>query len=285
MAGTLIIFSQLEYFRNQDLGFSADNILIVDHAEKMGPQLESFRDEIRQLPGVQQASISMDIQGGYQDIFTRESDDRKFTLDAYKVDEYVFETLGLSLAAGRSFDAARPTDRDGVIINEVAASLLGWTPEDAIGEKLIYVGDDVGPQEIIGVVKDFHFQSLRESIAPLVLFSTRSAIWGDGRIVSIKYESQSLRDIVRAVEAKWTERVANTPLEYAFYREDILAQYKQEEQAARLFSVFTIFSIVIAVIGLVGLVSYSAEQRKKEIGIRKVFGASLSRIYVMINAQ
>jgi putative ABC transport system permease protein len=285
MAVTLIIFSQLEYFRNQDLGLSVDNVLIVDHAEKLGEQLESFRDEIRQLPGVVSASMSMDIQGGYQDIFTRERDDRKLTLDTYKIDEYLFETLSLSLAAGRTFDPARSGDQNGVLINEVAEAQLGWTPEEAIGERLIYIGDDVGPQEIIGVVRDFHFQSLRQSIAPLVLFHTSSRIWGDGRIVTIKYESSELKNIIQAVDRKWNARASQTPLEFSFYREDIMAQYKQEEQAASLFSIFAMFSILIAIIGLVGLVSYSAEQRKKEIGIRKVFGASLSRIYVMINAQ
>jgi putative ABC transport system permease protein len=285
MAGTLIIFSQLEFFRNQDLGLSTDNVLIIDHAEKLGTQLESFREELRQVPGVEDASISMDFRGGYEDIFTRESDDRKVTLDQCKIDEQFFNTMKLSLVAGRSFDASSPSDRNAAIINENAARQLGWSPAEALGQRLIYIGDDVGPQEIIGVVADFHFQSLRQNITPMVLFHIHSGMWGDNRIVTIKYANQELKAILREVEERWNRRVDHLPLEFTFYDEVINAQYRREEQAGTLFSIFTILSITIAVIGLVGLVAYAAEQRKKEIGIRKVFGASLTGIYVMINVQ
>ena len=285
MAGTLIIFSQLDYFQNQDLGLNADNIIMIDHAEKLGTQLESFRDELSLVPGVQHASVSMDIRAGFEDIFTKESDDQKITLDQCKIDHHFFETLELSLVAGRSFEESRPSDANAVILNERAVQQLGWTPEQAVGQRLIYTGDDVGPLEIIGVVRDFHFQSLRETIAPMLFLNINTRMWGDSRIVSLKVAPGKLQEVLAAVEKKWDKRVSETPLEYTFYDEQLKAQYRQEQQAGSLFSIFTILSISIAMIGLVGLVAYSAEQRKKEIGIRKVFGASLSSIYMMINAQ
>jgi putative ABC transport system permease protein len=119
----------------------------------------------------------------------------------------------------------------------------------------------------------------------MVLFHIQSDMWGDNRIVTVKYANHELKAILREVEERWNRRVNHTPLEYTFYDEVINAQYRREEQAGTLFSIFTILSITIAIIGLVGLVAYAAEQRKKEIGIRKVFGASLTGIYVMINVQ
>jgi len=285
MAGTLIIFSQLDFFQNQDLGLSTENILIIDHAEKLGAQLESFRDEVSVVPGVEIAAVSTNIRGGYEDIFTKESDDQKVTLDQCKIDSHFFETLSLSLAAGRSFEESRPSDRNAIVINEQAAHQLGWTPEQAIGQRLIYSGDDIGPLEIIGVVKDFHFQSLKQNIAPLMFLNIHSPMWGDSRIVSLKVSPARLKEVLASVEKQWNKRANDTPLEFSFYDEEVKAQYKQEQQAGSMFSIFTMLSISIALIGLVGLVAYSAEQRKKEIGIRKVFGASLSRIYVMINTQ
>jgi putative ABC transport system permease protein len=285
MAGTLIIFRQLDFFQRQDLGLSTENILFINHAEKLGPQLESFRDELRALPGVEYASISMDIRGGYQDIFTRESDDRKVTLDQCKIDPYFFEALDLKLVEGRGYNEIGSADRDAVIINESGAKQMGWTPEEAIGKRLIYIGDDVGPQEIIGVAKDFHFRSLRYTVEPLIFLNIHSNLWGDNRIVSLKYIGNMLPDVMKQVEQEWNKRVNATPLEFSFYDEEVKAQYEKEQQAGSLFLIFTILSITIALIGLVGLVAYSAEQRKKEIGVRKVFGASLSRIYIMINAQ
>jgi putative ABC transport system permease protein len=218
-------------------------------------------------------------------VFMREGDEKKVTMDHYKIDEYFFETMKLSMAAGRTFDLNRPSDVNAAIINETSARQLGWTPEEALGKRILYLGDEIGPQEVIGVVKDFHFQSLHQNIAPLMFLNSRSEMYGDNRIITIKYEAGKSNELLARLKSRWSQLVDNSPFEYYFMDEQLRRQYNEEQQLGSLFSIFTGLSITIAVIGLVGLVAYSAEQRKKEIGIRKVFGASLTSIYVMINTQ
>ncbi|MBA4053615.1 MAG: cell division protein FtsX, partial [Marivirga sp.] len=195
-------------------------------------------------------------------------------------------TTKMTLLSGRSFEKDRPADKDAVIINETTANLLGWSAEEALGKRMKYIGDDLDkPQEIIGVARDFHLQSLHQNITPFMFFNISSGYGENNRIILVRYNSMDLPALVSKIENRWNQLAEATPFETSFYDEELKMQYQQESRVASLMSVFTVLSITIAVIGLVGLVAYSAEQRKKEIGIRKVFGASLGRIYVMINAQ
>ena len=285
MAGTIVVFQQLTYFRSMDLGYNKENLLIINNANKAGDQLEAYRNEIANYPGVISASASANVGVGMEDVFMREGDEKKVTMGHYKIDEHFFETMKFTLSAGRAFDINRPSDVNTTIINETSARQLGWTPEESIGKKILYLGDEVGPLEVIGVLKDFHFQSLHQNIAPILFLHTKSKMYGDGRTINIKYEAGKAKELLSKLENRWTQLVNNSPFEYSFLDEELKQQYNQEQQLGSLFSIFTGLSITIAVIGLVGLVSYSAEQRKKEIGIRKVFGASLISIYVMINTQ
>lgn len=285
MAATLIVFQQLKFFQSRSVGFEKDNLLVINSAERLGNQLESFRNEISNYSGVTTASVSQDIRWGFEDIYMREGDMKKLSISGYKVDEHFFETTRIQLLSGRTFDKNRPSDQNATVINETTARFFDWTPESALGKRIIYLGDDVGPQEVIGVAKDFHFSSLHQNIMPVMFFNYNSKVFGDRRIVLIRYNTKDIKGLVRKIENQWNRLVEATPFSSSFYDEEVKMQYQQEERMASLFSVFTGLSITIAVIGLVGLVSYSAEQRKKEIGIRKVFGASLSRIYIMINTQ
>jgi putative ABC transport system permease protein len=187
------------------------------------------------------------------------------------------------MVEGRAFDENRPSDQNSIIITETTCNLIGWTPKEALGKRVVYVGDDIGTQEIIGVAKDFHLHSLRQNIFPFMFYNIHSKMWGDERIALIRYKTQNLAGLINQIERKWNQRSEAVPLSYSFYDEDVEKQYKQEQRLAALFLIFTGLSISIAIMGLVGLVSYSAEQRKKEIGVRKVFGASLSGIYFMMN--
>lgn len=285
IAATIIVFEQLNFFQSQNLGFDQENVLLIHHADKLGDQAESFKNEILQIPGVKNASLVTNIRGGYEDIFMREGDNMKLPITAYKSDERFFETTKLTLAAGRNFEEARPSDKDAVVINETTARLFGWSPEEALSKRILYIGDAVGPQEVIGVVKDFHFQSLRQNIAPLLFFNIRSNYYNPNRMVAIKFETKEVTQLIHKIQQRWDQRANATPFDFSFYDQELKMQYEKEQRLGALFSIFTGLSISIAIIGLVGLVSYSAEQRKKEIGIRKVFGASLSGIYIMMNSQ
>ncbi|HEX6223377.1 MAG TPA: ABC transporter permease [Chryseolinea sp.] len=283
MVITLVVFQQLKFFQSKNVGFDAENLLVINHSEKLGNQIESFREEVSRLPGVMNASLSMNIRGRLEDIYTAEGSDRKLSISHYKIDEHFFETTKISLVAGRTFDKNRPSDMNSIIITETTCNLIGWTPNEALGKRIRYLGDDVGAQEIIGVAKDFHLHSLRENIFPFMFYNIHSNMFGQDRITLVRYKTEDFSGLIRQIEGKWNQLAEAVPFSYSFYDEDVESQYKQEQRLAALFLIFTGLSIVIAIMGLVGLVSYSAEQRKKEIGVRKVFGASLSGIYIMIN--
>lgn len=286
MAATLIVFKQLDFFQSRSVGFEKENLLVINNTDKLGNQLESFREEISHYPGVTSASVSTDIRKSFEDIFINEGDQRKLSISAFKIDDHFFETTRMTLVSGRPFEKNRPADKDAVIINETTAHLLGWDAEQALGKRISYIGDDLEkPQEIIGVARDFHLQSLHQNITPFMFFNITSNYEENGRIILVRYNTLELPAMVAKIENRWNQLAEATPFETSFYDEEVKMQYQQESRVASLMSVFTALSITIAVIGLVGLVAYSAEQRKKEIGIRKVFGASLGRIYVMINVQ
>jgi putative ABC transport system permease protein len=283
MVATLVVFQQLKFFQSKSVGFDTENLLVINHAEKLGNQIESFREEISRLPGVINTSLSMDIRNRFEDIYIPEGSDRKLSISHYKIDEHFFGTTKITLVEGRDFDESRPSDKNAIIITETTCNLIGWTPTEAVGKRIAYIGDDVGAQEVIGVTKDFHLHSLRQNIFPFMFYNIHSNIFGDDRIALIRYKTQNLPGLVNQIERKWNQLSDAVPLSYSFYDEDVEKQYKQEQRLAAAFLIFTGLSISIAILGLVGLVSYSAEQRKKEIGVRKVFGASLTGIYFMMN--
>jgi putative ABC transport system permease protein len=283
MVATLVVFQQLKFFQSKNVGFDTEDLLVIDHADKLGNQIESFREEVSRLPGVIDASLSMDIRNRLEDIYIPEGSDRKLSISHYKIDEHFFETTKISLVAGRAFDEDRPSDKNAIIITETTSNLIGWTPKEAVGKRIAYIGDNVGAQEVIGVAKDFHLHSLRQNIFPFMFYNIDSKIFGNDRIALIRYKTQNLRGLISQIERKWNQMAEAVPLSYSFYDEDVEKQYKQEQRLAALFLIFTGLSISIAILGLVGLASYSAEQRKKEIGVRKVFGASLTGIYFMMN--
>jgi len=281
---TIVVYQQLDYFQNKDLGLSPDRLLMIQHADKLGTHATSFRDKLATQQGVETVSASMDIRQGFEDIFSPEGVDKKVSLSMYKVDEHFVATLGLSIKAGRNFDQQRPSDKNAVLLNETAARLLGWTPDVAVGKRVAYLGDDVGTQEVIGVLNDFHLQSLHENITPVIFFNVASTIWGEDNLILVRYTSaKTLPSIIAFAEAQWRERINDAPFSYTLYRDELKMQYQHEQQAGILFSMFTVLSVFISMIGLVGLMTFAAEQRRKEIGIRKVFGASITRIFVMMN--
>ncbi|HZB12021.1 MAG TPA: ABC transporter permease, partial [Chryseolinea sp.] len=267
MVITLVVFQQLQFFQSKSVGFDRENLLVIDYADKLGNQLESFREEVSRIPGVIDASLSMDIRGRAEDLYVPEGSDRKLSIAHYKIDEHFFETTKISLVEGRAFDKNRPADKNTIIITETTCKLIGWTPKEAIGKKIRYIGDDIGAQEVIGVAKDFHLHSLRQNIFPFMFYHTESNMFGSNRVALIRYKTEDLPKLVSEIKKQWNKLAEAVPLSYSFYDEDVANQYKQEQRIAGLFLIFTGLSISIAIMGLVGLVSYSAEQRKKEIGV------------------
>jgi putative ABC transport system permease protein len=287
IAGTFIVFQQLKFVSSANLGFEKENVLLIKYAEKLGTHLEAFRDEVETYPGVTQAGIAMEVPGGgtWEDGIVREGTDINVGIAFVKIDENYFKTMGFKLVAGRAFEKQRPSDRNAVILNEVAINLLGWTPDEALGQYLVYPGNENSRHEIIGVMKDSHYQSLHQRITPLLFNKIESDIWGGWRVLTIKFKTADIAGLIARINSNWKKILNDTPMDYAFLDQNLAAQYQQEQRLGGLFGIFSGLSILIAVIGLVGLVAYSAEVRKKEIGVRKVFGASVSRIMLMMNSQ
>lgn len=287
ISSTLIVYKQLDYFNSADLGFDNDNVLIINHAEKLGNNLHAFSESIKTFAHVSSVSIATDIPGGgtYEDIFMKEGDDTKFPISHMKIDAHYFSTLGIDFVAGRNYEADNMQPSDGVIINETTSHLLGWSPAEAIGKRIIYVGDDIGSREVLGVVKDYHFQSLKTNIAPLIFYTENSSMWGSMRVVSVKLSAKDLKPLIEQLKSAWKAHANDAPFEYFMLKDEWTNKYVEEKNLGGLFALFAALSIAIAMIGVLGLVTYSSEQRKKEIGIRKVMGASVLNLMYLLNAR
>ncbi|HTR31634.1 MAG TPA: ABC transporter permease [Puia sp.] len=282
---TLVIYTQLNYIRNRSVGFDRDQVLIVHNAYTAGDRIKTLRKEMTSISGVADASLSGDMPtqgGGYNE----QGWWRSPTIDATSIsvfttvyiDDHYIPTLGMQIVKGRNFSADHPTDSTAVILNEAAVALLGW--KDPLRERLWSLGDSMKPipHPVVGVVKDFNFSSMHDKIGPMVL------TWSDSRgSMAIRLSSGNVYSLVNQIEAKWKNFSPGLPFSYTFMDDDFNKLYHAEEQTGRVFITFAVFAILIASLGLFGLVTYAAEQRTKEIGIRKVLGARVTGIVGLLS--
>ena len=283
LSSTFIISKQLKYIQRKDLGFEQENIVVVNQAQHLDQQLISFRDQISNLAEVQKAAIAMDMpgRGSWEDIFTAEGSNLRLPISQIKIDPYFFDAMQFRLLAGRAYTEQRKYDEQTTIINKTTARLFGWTVEEAIGKKLIY--PEFPPAEVIGVVDDFHYQSLYQDIRPLAFFHIDSPMWGDQRVVAIKYTHKTAQEVIAAIGPIWKQFAHGTPLETSIFDQELEQLYEQDAQLSYIMKLLTSLSVIIAILGLVGLVSFTTEQRRKEIGIRKVLGANVLSILLLIH--
>ena len=282
MVCSLIVFKQLEYFRKGDLGFDKEHIMIIQDAHKLSNQLESFKNELSQYSEVTKSTLATITPGtGMEDLFWDSNNpDKKVSLGTFKIDEDYLATLNIPLILGRNFSEEHPSDKQAVIINESAMRALGWDSNDVLGKKVNYFGSSY---EVIGVVSDFHNQSLQYSISPVGMFHIDSDMFWDARLIALKFNPENIKNLLFKLETKWKSITETSPFTYSFLDEDLVANYETEEQVGQLFTVFTLLALIIACIGLFGLASYIATQRSKEIGVRKVLGASINGLVIMLN--
>ncbi len=287
IASTIIVYQQLEFFKNSDPGFDRENVLVINHAEKLGNHIESFRNQVANVQGVKVASVAMSVpgRGAYENVFTREGSDEKLPVGMLQMDEHFTDALGMSFVAGEDFEKDVASDLGKVLINETAAQLFGWTPEEAIGRKIIEMDDEMESKEVKGVIRDFYVQSLKTDIAPVIFYHTNFPTWNNNRILVVKVSTAKGNELLEELKSKWSSLVHDAPFEYSFLEEEWINKYKEEERLGGLFTLFTCLSILIAMIGMIGLVTYSAEQRKKEIGVRKVLGATVGQMVLLLNGN
>ncbi|MDB5024705.1 MAG: yknZ 4 [Mucilaginibacter sp.] len=278
--GTIVIYNQLNYIQTKNLGYNRDQVLVIDKAFELGSHAKTFKQQVKQLPGVVNATLTGYLPTSQMRsttiFFGDATADQKKSIfpQSWNVDEDYLSTLGMKITAGRNFSNQMPTDSTGLIINETAAKFLGF--KDPLN-KILYRNTDGNRDHgkryhIIGVVKDFNFSSLRENISPVVLLLNE-----DTGYLSVKVSASNIPALIARIKRKW-ESFTPIHFEYSFMDQDFDAAYRSEQRTGTIFLIFTVLAIIIACLGLFGLAAYAAEQRTKEIGIRKVLGASVALI-------
>ena len=281
IVSTLVVYRQLNYMRSQDLGFAKDQTMVI--FTNFDKNKEAFKESLSRIPGILSSSFSSGVPGGdcnsaYTQMENRKGEMQKTNLDLYFVDFDFIPQFGFMMAAGRPFSKEFGTDTtEAMVINEAAAKMLGYpSPQEAVGRNF----DQWGRKgKVIGVLKDFHYQSLQQHIKPLTM---RYEPYGFGT-VSIKIAANKLPETVKAIEKKWSQLIPNRPFEYNFLDDIFDKKYRAEDKFGNLFFNFAVLAIFISCLGLLGLASYSTIQRTREIGVRKVLGASVSNIVSLLS--
>ena len=281
--GTIVIYNQMQFMQNQDLGFNKEHT-IVFHSE-IGSNQEALINSISKIPGVKGTALASSVPGtgnsaAYSEIQNQQGDLQIANLDLYFVNEDYIEQLGMKMVAGRSFSRDFASDSSkAMIINEKAVSLLGYAnAQDAIGANYQQWGSN---GEIIGVVKDFNYRSLQQEISPLTMRLDPTQT----EIITVKIEANNTAQTLASIESAWQSILPADPFEYHFLDELFNNQYESEEQFEDLFLSFALLAIFISCLGLLGLAAYSTIQRKREIGIRKIVGASISSIVNLLSKE
>ncbi|MEM8937826.1 MAG: ABC transporter permease [Bacteroidota bacterium] len=286
--GTAIIYQQLSYIQNKKLGYSKDQILMV-HDPWLIDEAISYKNEALQfsniLSGTMSSFLPVNTANNNNAWFpgSNATENETYVFHEFVVDHDYMETLEIEMAAGRSFSKDFPSDSSAVVINEAAARRLGW--DNAVGKTIsTFDGNQdttyVSSYKVIGVVKDFHFSTLKNSIEPLVFELGRSK-----GFVSFKISGENISATIDYLESKWNEFAPGQPFQYSFLDQRFNEMYENEQNLGQIFGVFAFLAIFIACLGLYGLAAFTAEQRTKEIGIRKVLGASIMSIITLLSKE
>jgi len=288
IAFTIVVVQQLSYIRHKDLGYDKDHVIVITTDDNAHQHYEALKTEIARMPGVTSVSganaMPTSVQWG--DGITADDGHGKKTLNIICLpsDVGLIKTLNMKLIAGRDFtdDEFKLMDtankyknfKYSFILNETAASNLGWTPQQAIG-KTVVKGE---PGTVVGVIKDFHFASLHQPIGPMMLFLDTMFT----NYMLVKTTGQNAPATIQALQALWKERVPSMPFTYRFLDDNYNSMYESEQKTADVFSTFSTLAILLACMGLFALSAFTTAQRAKEIGIRKVLGADVAGIVGLI---
>jgi putative ABC transport system permease protein len=290
---TITVNRQMQFMLGDQLGFKKDHVIEIERTDLVGNQVKAFRNELSGIAGVEMVSGANSMPGGqgffgttFQPFGARQS----VTGRGIIVDDRFAATLGLGFKEGRFFSRAFATDSLSIVLNERAVEALGLK-EPVIGSRLtspdgIYNAPDgtLNIYTVIGVVKDFHYQTLHQAIAPL--FFTNVAKFGDvTSLTAVRVQGDQLSAAIRAIGQTWRHFVNDRPFHYSFLDQRLAEQYKAEETVQKIFTVFSVLSIFIACIGLLGLAAYATQQRMREISIRKVLGAGAGNIVGMLSVD
>jgi putative ABC transport system permease protein len=283
---TIIVYQQLNYIQHKNLGFNKDQVLVINATSGLQDNKEAFKNEIKQMTGVKAACyagyLPVENSSRSDNTFSKEAImDMKsgFNMQIWNIDYDYLPTLGMEIIKGRNFSPAYGADSSGLILNETAAKVLGYA--DPIGKK-VYTSDQNASEQniaytIVGVVKNFHYASLRENVGPLAM-----RLGFNRWETAFKVNLSEAPNLISQIERKWKALAPGMPFRYQFLDEAFDEMYRAEQRIGKVALCFAFLTILIACLGLFGLVTYMTEQRTKEIGIRKVLGASVSGITLLL---
>ncbi len=292
IVSTMVVYQQLKFIQGKDLGFQKDQILVLNDVGAAGDQLQTLKTEVSRLSNVEKVSLSSFLPTPSDRSGTTYFPEGKILqgehaiiIDQWMVDFDYASTLNLQVISGRDFNEQLTTDSSAVLLNEAAVTMLGKTPESVLG---LRITDDFRQESeedmlfytVIGVVKDFHFETLRNSIDALSLI-----IGKDSDRMMVKLTASDFSETISEIEGIWQGLAPDQPLNFYFMDDSFNQVYETEQRLGRIFITFTTLSIFIACLGLFGLAAFNAERRSKEIGIRKVLGASISQISYKLSAD
>lgn len=284
---TMVVNRQMKYLQEIDLGFDKKNLVVIDRIYVLEEQIGAFRQELLKNPSIQQVSVSSAVPGGLigDNAFLPEgaSTNETHAINNIWADWFFDDTYGLEMVEGRWFDMKNPSDSFALIITESAAKALSF--EDPLNQRLYTQfgeeRDTEHPHPIIGVVKDFHFQSLHQEIRPLIIQFNRENFYQ----MSVRIGGNNTGLTLEYIEKTWNSFREQQPIHMTFLEEDLAVLYSNENKTAIVFNIFSVLAIFIAALGLLGLASFSAAQRTKEVGIRKAMGASISSVLVVLSRE
>ncbi len=285
IASTVIVYLQLDYMLNKKLGFDQEQMLVLDFNfdEQIGENLEPVKEQFLNISGVQSIAASRSVPGSYfpnagTQIESQQGEMIPKSPALFEVDVDFIPHFKIEMVAGRSYSRAFPTDTiSAMVINEAAVKLYGYSnPNDIIGKRFEQWGKE---GVIIGVTKDFNFLSLHQKVEPLTLRLEPYS----SRYLSLQVTSENLTTTIAEIQSTWSSIVPNRPFLYSFLDQSFNEQYEADIRFRKLFTIFSFLAIIIACLGLLGLATYSAVQRTKEIGVRKVLGAEASNIISLLS--
>jgi len=287
LISTLIVFDQLQFLRNKDLGFDKENVVrLAFNNREARKKTDAFAEQLRKLPqvlAVGQAQASPG-EGIGKALFKVEDAEGKMVdrgVDLYGADFDFVDAMGMKVIKGRSFSKDNPGDTSfSVLVNESMVSRMAW--KDPIGKRFT-IGGGPNPQfdrKVIGVIKDYNQNSLYDAIEPLIIFVGKGMTY-----VFVRLTPGDLHASIALLEKEWKQTFPGNPFEYSFLNESLDSQYKADEKRSQIFTAFSGLTVVIACLGLLGLAAYTTEQRTKEIGVRKVIGASVTSLVVLVSKE
>ena len=287
ITGTIIIKSQLDYIQTKDLGFNKEHLIVINNASVLGSKIKEFKNDILQKSNIISATASsLMFQSGVPGngyLYNKRTGSDPVAMQFLDVDYDFIKTYQVQIKAGRFFSNEFSTDTSAVIVNQAAVEACN--AKDPVGKELCWVNppDGIKVYHIIGVIKDFNYESLHQKIRPLVLHL--SPVRQASTILSLRVKSGGLKEIKESLEKSWHSFVNEEFLNCAFIDQNIERMYNNEEKVSTITTVFSSLAIFIACLGLFGLAAFVTEQRTKEIGVRKVLGASIPEIIFLISKE